>query len=103
MAGHDRSVGLQGSPLLKASRLALTDVRTEEAGIGVADVLECVEHDDWEAALLLEDLGDRRDGAYRRGHLAGGNRFPAAIRRRTIARSRSRSDRPRAPFRGVDL
>lgn len=52
---------LQDSPLPKASRLALIAVRTEEAGIGVADVLEYVEHDDWEAVLLLlEDLGDAR-------------------------------------------
>ncbi|MEV0828678.1 hypothetical protein [Nonomuraea rubra] len=48
----------QDSPLLHAARLCPIDVRTE-AGISVADVLECLEHDEWEMALLLlEDLGD---------------------------------------------
>ncbi|MEV4320838.1 hypothetical protein AB0J37_01255 [Microbispora rosea] len=45
--------------LLKAARLCPADVRTEENGIGVADVLEYLKHDEWETALLLlEELGD---------------------------------------------
>ncbi|WP_432869521.1 hypothetical protein [Microbispora rosea] len=50
---------LQNSPLLKAARLFPADVRIEETGIDVADVLEYLKHDEWELALLLlEDLGD---------------------------------------------
>ncbi|MEV4744809.1 hypothetical protein AB0K21_00395 [Streptosporangium sp. NPDC049248] len=50
---------LQDSPLLKAARLCPVDIRTEETGISVADVLEYLEHDEWETALLLlEELGD---------------------------------------------
>ncbi|MGV9773373.1 hypothetical protein [Streptosporangium sp. NPDC003464] len=49
---------LQDSFLLKAARLCPADIRTE-AGVGVADVLEHLERDDWETALLLlEELGD---------------------------------------------
>ncbi|RGA06475.1 hypothetical protein DI270_003050 [Microbispora triticiradicis] len=49
----------QDSPLLKAARLCLADVRAEETAIEVADVLEYLKHDEWEMALLLlEDLGD---------------------------------------------
>ncbi|MEU4541490.1 hypothetical protein AB0G15_42340 [Streptosporangium sp. NPDC023825] len=45
--------------LLKAARLCPVDVRTEDVGISVADVLEYLEHDEWETALLLlEELGD---------------------------------------------
>ena len=59
MVRHNQTVDFQDSPLLKAARLCSADVRTKKAGIGVADVLEYLEHDDWEAALLLlEDLGD---------------------------------------------
>ncbi|MEU4231944.1 hypothetical protein AB0F17_47260 [Nonomuraea sp. NPDC026600] len=46
----------QGSALLKAARLCLADTRSEKAAVRV---LEYLEGDDWEAALLLlEDLGD---------------------------------------------
>ncbi|MFF3671327.1 hypothetical protein [Microtetraspora malaysiensis] len=49
----------QDALLLKAAQFCPADVRTEEAGISVADVLEYLEHDEWETALLLlEDLGD---------------------------------------------
>ncbi|MEV7012141.1 hypothetical protein [Streptosporangium sp. NPDC051022] len=48
----------QGSSLLKAARLCPADVRTG-SGVGVADVLEYLKHDEWEMALLLlEELGD---------------------------------------------
>ncbi|GLX00260.1 hypothetical protein [Microtetraspora sp. NBRC 16547] len=49
----------QDALLLKAAQFCPADFRTEEAGISVADVLEYLEHDEWEMALLLlEDLGD---------------------------------------------
>ncbi|MFG1681615.1 hypothetical protein ACGFNP_15745 [Nonomuraea sp. NPDC049269] len=49
---------LQDSPLLKAVRLCAADIRTA-AGAGVAEVLEYLERDDWEMALLLlEELGN---------------------------------------------
>ncbi|MFI9594546.1 hypothetical protein [Nonomuraea sp. NPDC052265] len=49
---------LQDSPLLKAARLCLADIRNE-AGVDVTDVLECLERDDWGMALLLlEEFGD---------------------------------------------
>ncbi|MFI7615428.1 hypothetical protein ACIBP6_29780 [Nonomuraea terrae] len=45
-------------PLHKAALLCPPGVRTD-AGVSAADVLECLEHDEWETALLLlEDLGD---------------------------------------------
>ncbi|GII65072.1 hypothetical protein Skr01_51570 [Sphaerisporangium krabiense] len=46
------------SLLLKAARFCSSHIRTE-AGVGVAGVLEYLEHDEWEmVALLLEELGD---------------------------------------------
>ncbi|MFF4988599.1 hypothetical protein ACFY19_15475 [Streptosporangium saharense] len=49
----------QGSPLCKAVQLYIAGACTEEAGSRIASVMECLEGDDWEAALiLLEDLGD---------------------------------------------
>ncbi|MEV1178447.1 hypothetical protein [Nonomuraea sp. NPDC049784] len=52
-------VDLQDSLLLQAARMCPADIRTEETGISVADVLDYVKHDEWEMALLLlEDLGD---------------------------------------------
>lgn len=58
MVGHNQTVDLQDCPLLKAARLCPAHIRTE-TGVGVADALECLEYDDWEAALLLlEELGD---------------------------------------------
>ncbi|WP_189250189.1 hypothetical protein [Streptosporangium pseudovulgare] len=48
----------QDSLLLKAARLCPADARTE-LGVGVAEVLEYLKHDEWEMALLLlEELGD---------------------------------------------
>lgn len=44
---------------LKAARLCPADIRTEETGMGVGDVMEYLARDEWEMALLpLEDLGD---------------------------------------------
>ncbi|MFD0733034.1 hypothetical protein [Planotetraspora mira] len=52
-------VDSQDSLLLQAARMCPADVRTEEAGLSVADVLDYLKYDEWEMALLLlEDLGD---------------------------------------------
>ncbi|MEV4184225.1 hypothetical protein AB0J28_22645 [Streptosporangium canum] len=49
---------LQDSPLLKAAQLCTGGVRTK-TDVDVAGVLEHLEDDDWEAALLLlEEIGD---------------------------------------------
>lgn len=56
---HNRMVDSPDPLLLQAAQMCPIDVRIEEAGIGVADVLDYLKHDEWEMALLLlEDLGD---------------------------------------------
>lgn len=54
----EATVDSQDSPLLKAARLCLADARSEKATVSAARVMEYLEDDDWEAALLLlEDFG----------------------------------------------
>ncbi|MER5621067.1 hypothetical protein ABT061_08490 [Streptosporangium sp. NPDC002544] len=49
----------QDSPLYKAARLQLVGARAEEVTVSAVHIMECLEDDDWETALiLLEDLGD---------------------------------------------
>ncbi|WP_231509154.1 hypothetical protein [Streptosporangium roseum] len=56
---HNQMMESQDSLLLQAAQMCPANVRTEEAGIGVADVLDYLKHDEWEMALLLlEDVGD---------------------------------------------
>jgi hypothetical protein len=58
MVGHNQTVDLQDSPLLKAAQLCTGGI-WPKAGVDVAGVLEHLEDDDWEAALLLlEEIGD---------------------------------------------
>jgi hypothetical protein len=58
MVGHNQTVNLQDCPLLKAAQLCTGGIQTK-ADVDVAGVLEHLEDDDWEAALLLlEEIGD---------------------------------------------
>ncbi|GAA3079632.1 hypothetical protein [Streptosporangium carneum] len=51
----------QDSPLRRAVRLCLAGTHADEVAAGALHVMECLEDDDWETALiLLEDLGDAR-------------------------------------------
>ncbi|MET8046193.1 hypothetical protein ABZU75_01210 [Streptosporangium sp. NPDC005286] len=52
-------MGSQDSPLYKAARLQFVGARAEEVTVSAVHIMECLEDDDWETALiLLEDLGD---------------------------------------------